>query len=281
MSQNKNKELDADLVSADDLIGAAREYFSSEFPNPLREGCPAPGVITRIAASGTIPTDDLRAHLLSCCECFTEFSETLATSAPATSARQPWWSFMTSGAKPAYALATVLLLLTAVVFLVFVLRERPESRPQVTSNGKETTQPSPEVADPNKSTERTPPETTGERSTKNLVATRLNVDLEDYPLLRDAVSEGPRNKPIQLTATVTDLILRLPESSPPGSYTVSIKNPKLDRTYVSSSAQVSNGRTLKATLDLRELEPSRYVLCVSPTSQVPFCYEASVAASSK
>jgi len=284
VSQSKDKELDAELVSADQLIVAAREYFSSEFPNPHREGCPAPGVITRIAASGTLPTDDLRAHLFSCSECFTEFSETLAASAPAVSSRQPWWGFITSGGKPAFAVVTVLMLLTAVLFLIFVLRERPESPQQVTSNGKATTKPSPEVVEANKSTESTPPsEITGERLTKNLVAARLNVDLEDYPVLRDAAGEGLKIKPIQLVATLTEIILRLPEGSPSSPFMVSIKNTKLDRTYLSSRAQVPNSRTriLKARLDLRKLEPGRYVLCVSPASEVPFCYQASVAAASK
>jgi hypothetical protein len=149
----------------------------------------------------------------------------------------------------------------------------------VASNGQATQQSSAEVVDTNKTAETRPTaEIANDRSTPNLVAVRLNVDLEDYPLLRDAAGEAPTNRPIHLTATLTEMFLRLPENCPPGPYTISIRNTGLNRTYLNSKARSSNGkfRTLNATLDLGKLEPGSYVLCVSPASQVPFCYEARV-----
>ncbi len=282
MGQSKDQEPDAELDSADELISAARKYFYSEFSNPRREGCPAPGVVTRVAASRRLPSDDLREHLFSCSECFSEFREALSVSAPTVSAKQPWWVVITPRATPAFAVATVVLLTAAVVFLILMFRDRSQNSEVVTLNGNATHQAGGEVSEANQSAEPQPtlaiPE---ERSTPGLVAVRLDVDLEDYPLLRDAVGEGPTKNVIQLTATLTEMRMRLPENSPSGPYTVNIRSPELDRTYLSSTAQWSNGKagSLQTTLDLRKLEPGRYVLCISPASQVPFCYEAGIASS--
>lgn len=282
MRQRKEQEQEADagLSSADELTDVARQYFSSEFSNPSREGCPAPEESTKAAAAQSLPSDDLRAHLFSCSECFTEFRETLAASASALSRRQhSWWGLITANARPAFAAAAALVLLAAAVVFMFVLRDRPDTVSPITSNGKASQQPSANVADSNKAAEpRSTSESPGKPSSPSLAAARLTIDLEDYPLLREGVGEDLANKPIQLSRSLTEMVLRLPEGGRRGRYTIRISNTKLDRTYVSSQARSSKGKELRTTLNLSKLKPGRYVLCISPAGHVPFCYEVRVGA---
>ena len=92
-------EQPASFDSSDDLIEYAREYYSSDFPNPERAGCPDTGVISELAESGTLPGEDIRSHLFRCSECFNYYSEAqlklrrLSNAQPAT-----WWGAVFSQA---------------------------------------------------------------------------------------------------------------------------------------------------------------------------------------
>src|SRR5947207_15746639 len=62
----------------EDLISSARDYFSSDFPNPARISCPPGDEIERIIKSNKLPPDRLREHVLGCSNCFQQYHQMLA-----------------------------------------------------------------------------------------------------------------------------------------------------------------------------------------------------------
>src|SRR5262245_50903970 len=65
-----------DLDAPEKLILTVRKHFATSYPNEMRAGCPEPGVI-RNARALEPPSDELRAHLFRCSECFNEYSEAI------------------------------------------------------------------------------------------------------------------------------------------------------------------------------------------------------------
>src|SRR5689334_22686727 len=81
----------------DDLTNFARQYFSREFPNPERKGCPSPEKLESIAGSAKIPNKRLQGHLFSCSECFNEYTKAMNVRATAHEKASGWslrWSIV-------------------------------------------------------------------------------------------------------------------------------------------------------------------------------------------
>jgi hypothetical protein len=68
-----------DLDSTEELVNLARDYFSSDFPNPGRVGCPERDELSVFVQSGRLPDVKLRGHLLGCSECFREYREAMSS----------------------------------------------------------------------------------------------------------------------------------------------------------------------------------------------------------
>jgi hypothetical protein len=52
-----------------------QDFFSTEHPNPARDGCPAADVLRAIARNRLPASDPARLHLAGCSPCFSEFRE--------------------------------------------------------------------------------------------------------------------------------------------------------------------------------------------------------------
>jgi hypothetical protein len=67
-------EPDGDRLDSPEAIESfAQGYFAGDFPNPQRAGCLPRLELIAAAQSARPPSDELRAHLLTCSECFNEF----------------------------------------------------------------------------------------------------------------------------------------------------------------------------------------------------------------
>src|SRR5437016_9553790 len=62
----------------EDVVLWAQRSLASDFPNPHREDCPNPASLRNLITSGQFPDADLKAHLLSCSDCFGEYKTMLA-----------------------------------------------------------------------------------------------------------------------------------------------------------------------------------------------------------
>ena len=288
-NRNYDGQQDASLIeSADEITEAAQLYFAHDFPNPDRTDCPSGEALQTLAHSRRLPGVELRSHLLTCSECFQEYRKALALRGRRVldhaGARRSALAF-----RPRVALAfgTAIVLVALSALVVIALREgAPDSAPiagrehegvsssdgQGKSDGKRIEQPARGIPENGSSRpEKIPP---NKNLTQQLALNYREVDLESYARYR---GKGSANKAIQLKTSLNQLLFRLPDGSPVGRYRVTIKNSRMDQTLANVQMTVSDGKTLKATFDLRKLEAGEYVLCISPEAQAPFCYDVVIA----
>lgn len=275
------------LESPDELIEAAREYFASDFSNPRETSCPAAKRLQAAAQSGSLPSDELRSHLFACSECFKSYRAALVLQRNKASAQISFsarWSNLRVSRRMAFAFATAIVLVALSVLSAVVFRQRAASPNEIshekgtpgtssdeTASEPDQTQPARLTAEPRVSRSEEP--RANKKSTR-LASNYREIDLAGYSNYRGADDEeATTKKPIQLSASLNRLLFQLPEASAPGRYSVAIMNSAMSRTILSQVASSPEGKTLKATLDLRNLERTRYVLCISGKGRAPYCYE--------
>ena len=263
-----------DSPEVEAFVASAQQHFASAFPNPQREGCPAPGVIQTVVRSEQLPDDTLQTHLFGCSECFKEYQDVVRTwqaeKEPTVDVASGWlsslavlWNWRT------LAGATVTALLLLSVGLWFWRASAPQSD-QVRS------QPTPTASVVAKSIQPEPVGTTSstlseaERQSSgkgNLLA--IKIDLNDYRSLgsqRRGSSEA--ESPITLPRARRRLLLTLRENSPAGSYRVSLFEAGRKRDAV--IARSRNGRTLQVVLDLRRVVGAEARLSIERMNQPDF-----------
>jgi len=254
------------------LITAAQEHFATDFPNPRRSGCPAPGVIQTIVQAERLPDDELLAHLFGCSECFNEYQAFIRTwraerelTANAVSGWRSALGVLWNWRILAGATATALLLLSA--GLLSWRTSAPQSD-QVRS------QPIPTASVVAKNIQpepvsTTPPNPSGNAQQPSVPKESLlpiNLDLNDYRSLgSQRRGGGEAEPPIPLPRVRAQLLLTLPENSPAGNYRVSLFEGGRKRDAAVERSR--NGQTLQIILDFRRVVGSQARLIIERASQ--------------
>lgn len=256
--QNDRPEMFEDI---DEFTNFTREYFSTDFPNELREGCPSPVEIKRLIVEFSTPPQSLRHHLFKCSPCFQLYREMLAARQdrikPGTSI---WPALVASFRRPIVGpVALALVLVSASVAMVLYLRNQ-SGLIAVSSDNVQSGNSSAEVS-------RTQQPSTVAAPGAN---TAVHIDFDDYHFRRgdkDGQIQGA-----QVSATQTHFLITLPDGSPSGKYTVAIEGAH-GGTLKSIYAYSPDGKSMTADIDLSKLPRMRHWLCVyRATTEAPNCY---------
>lgn len=283
------------IRSPEDLRAFAQEYYSKDFSNPERVGCPGTGAIKFLVRSETLPDDDARQHLFNCSDCFTEYREAMVACKGAPYLQPTsWWRTPLSDfkLKPSRALAATafFILVTAISLISYRLNKDPQLSPDTRPASEQTIPPSNAnshgpsgmTADesmaaattrlPSKR-RRMPQSQTFSRRSDYLVATvAITIDLREDVMRAAGEARTSGEKIIELPAARTTLLFNLPEGSSKGPYEVRIVDP-FGKTLKSTKAISPQGKILRVLLDLRGLAKARCRLCVSRMSEAPDCHQ--------
>ena len=253
---NSHKHPDEVFLDDEDLISIAGDYFSSDFPNPARTGCPQPEEIENVVKVGQTPGDDLGNHLLQCSECFnlyrTELAARARNEATATSLWRQVFGFVAQ--RP---LASAVALAVFVAFgaaLIYFLPVRQQPLVTVKNSGAQS---------PNPLTDERVPGSPG-------AINEVIIDFDREPLFRGD-KQGPEQS-AQVATTRPRFLITLPHGSPAGEYSVSVVD-AYGSALTKINARSDDGKTLISELDLSKLPKNqKYRLCVSRAAEAPYCY---------
>jgi hypothetical protein len=248
-----------------EIIKITRDHIANDFPNPRREGCPARAVVANSFRSGNMPNEEDRAHILSCSECFNEYQIQLAeyrgrNSVPENAGGLAWWPRIVI---PGLAFG---LLSVAIAVTVWKFSERPRVDENVISHTHESVGSPPPLPSPSAAE----PEDESQKQSANpmIALNKSTIDFEQATALRRQAPQ--QNKPIVLSATPHALLIKLPENSPRGSYTVSL-NDAFGKSARSKTAVSPSGKTVRVTFNLTGLKSGGYSICVTREQEVPSC----------
>lgn len=292
------------FTDPDEVVTFAQAYYATEFPNSEGQGCPQSAKLRTIALSGTLPNEELRAHLFACSECFRLYRGARLSHSPATvSPSLSWWRRVRGMLRgfaaprllaPAGALSLILLIIiggapwwgrrapvepsSSLMAMnespqeIVTLPQQSETLAGETPAGIESSALMNRASSSNNTTPtqtlRTPRPPVSNRSSALRVRT-VEIDLSEDTLVRGA--DGGNNasrRVVSLSPERQRFRLRLPEGRRLGSYNVSIVD-AFGKTLVSIVAR-STGRTLTTgVMDLRELAPGSYRLSVMRGGEAP------------
>jgi hypothetical protein len=277
------------LDSVEAIEAFAQAYFAADFPNPERRGCPPRPELIEAARVARWPSDDLRAHLMSCSDCFNEFRADRQTAAAARGATLlERMTAVFTGWRTALAGAALLALLAVITVIALRHHSRTpadDTAESVTSVADDSSRTAANRAPdwpatnnmasaPN--TNANPPPSQGRRSPA--VVYMAKVALDDYPVLRGAAGQNSQNhKVLTLAPRRYELVLFLPEGSEAGRYRVSVAD-EFGKTKTAASSASADGRGLRVPLDLSRLAQKPYFLCIARRrnagkEEPPRCYE--------
>jgi hypothetical protein len=260
-----------DLDAPEKLILTVRKHFATSYPNEMRVGCPAPGVI-RAARAKEPPNDELRAHLFRCSECFNEYSEAIRNyyqrPGPATAAgnwRAKLIDALSRWRLPLLTTIAASLLLTANLFIQLKGRRQQTEPPQ---SSYTRSQPAPVASAGNPPTPVPPALNARQAHGSELEKPRhtesiaIKLDLNQYKALGDAMRGGSRReeeRKIELPPRRALLKLQLRKGSDAGRYRISIVDPD-SNPLIETTAQSHDGKSVSAVLDLRQVGRSAHRL---------------------
>lgn len=283
-------------IEPDELIEFAREYFAADFPNPDRGSCPDRATLDSLARSGSLPDDELRAHLFGCSNCFSEYRTALAERpqiSPVVSQKPSWqdrwrgvWTSFIPSLRPSLAWTSAIALVIALSVWV-AWRKGTDAPPQnvVQHSSQRDVSPSataPSVPAPMPQNDRIieppvprPHLDKKQRIVEPAVEATVSIDLNELVAMR-GVSDSSRlgSKVIMLSPVRTRLKLRLPEGSLAGRYTVSLVD-KDERAITFKEASSPDGRTLVATLDFKDINNNGLRLKIQRQSEPADFYPVS------
>jgi hypothetical protein len=273
-------EHQAAFQNVEDLVLLARGYFSTDFPNPARIGCPPECELEVRIESGRIPDDSLRKHLLGCSECFNLYRIALAAGRQGVKT-SPVRSRIRAFFQPRRALVfcSAVLLIVVASGAFFYIRfagkptdvspqsfnlARTPGNPTNTADGSAT-------SSLNERETRTAPSIPRTQDANSAsVAGSVRIDLESYSLPRGE-GAGKAEHLAEVSARLAKFSITLPDGSPVGIYTVSVVG-AYGNTVRAIHSRSRDGKTLIAEFDLRELPEQEYRLCVSRPGESPSCY---------
>jgi hypothetical protein len=257
-TQTNNPLTPEDLDNPEKLIFVAQKHFATAFPNERREICPAPGVILA-ARPDRPPSDELRAHLFRCSECFNNYSAVMrdhyrqTAAAEETDRRTKLVRALLKWRLPLLAGASASLLLVASIFIQRLRHtESPQSIQSRSQPALVASAENPLTPVPPASKEGQHPDPTQDKpQSAELLA--INLDLNRHRALGDNTRGGSwreEAKKIKLPPLRALLKLRLRRGSKAGLYRISVVDPNGNR-LTGASARSQNGKSLDAVLDLR------------------------------
>ena len=296
MKTRGNKETGGKpFQSAEDFQSFAQEYYSIEFPNPGREGCPEKAMLESLVRSESLPDREMRRHLFSCSNCFSEYKAAMAVYLK-THSLQPvsrWkFSLFDFKLKPLPGLVAAFSLSLLIFFGLLVNHLYRRSQPSTIAPLSSEQISEPADADPNTETNllanagplaadpqlpdgaqsRLPSKSSGRRLRPPPITFAIRIDLRE-DVIRDAeVRQSDDDKFIELPPRRTSLLIDLPDNSRKGLYEIKIVN-SFGKPLISGNGSSRDGKMLKVSLDLRGLAEAKYRLCVSRLGEAPNCYQ--------
>ena len=271
---------------SDELIEFAVRHFRRDFPNSARVDCPSPAELLDLIKANELPGERLRAHLITCSECYDYFQSELAVyrnmvrAAALESDRRRPLPMMRS----LVAFTCILLIVGALGVLMRWNRDaKPESSQVVNDRdsasiqqqANQQTQANAHVtpADtPSPLAVETPP--SGTRQSKNLLATNIvNIDLESLNSRRRP-NEVDAKRP-RFTKSVNRVIIKLPAGSLRGIYSITLAD-VFGKSLRLAQATSKDGNKLELKLDFSQVKPGKYLICVTYANEVPECSPATI-----
>ena len=253
-----------------EILKTTRDHIAKDFPNPQREGCPARGTVFNSFRSGVTPKGEDRAHILSCSECFNEYQIQLAeyraaNTVPENAGGLAWWPRIVIPAL-AFGLLSVAI---AITFWKFFAGPRVNEN-VISRTNEATVSPSP-LPSPSS----TKPQDESQKPSANsmLAVNQVTIDFEQAIALRRQAPQ--QSKPIILSATPHALLIRLPENSPRGSYTVTL-NDAFGKSVRSKTTASANGKTVRVIFNLTGLNSGGYSICITREQEVPSCLAVTI-----
>ncbi len=260
----------------DSVLESARRYYSGDFPNEGRVGCPSPEHIAGIVDSGSMPDEEFREHLMSCSPCFTDFTERCRL--------RPMLMPTVKSERKAEA-ESGLKVLGVAAAVIFTLSVAVGSLVLTSSNDRPATDPATDIQSATPSTEDVSTvEATaepaggqdapvrdglGESEVKNFPEPRATLDL-DIARLSVRRGNGSAEKSIEVAAAKQRVVVRLVAGSPPGIYNIFLLD-EFGEPVGTAVAVKSDGRRLKADLDLSRTTGAAR-LCIGYGEEVPDCF---------
>jgi hypothetical protein len=292
MKTRENRETGGkSFRSAEDFQAFAQEYYSIEFPNPDREWCPEEAMLESLAQSETLPDQEMRQHLLSCSECFSEHKAAMAVHLK-TRSLQPasrWkLSLFDFKLKPLPGLAAAVSLILLMIFGLLVSHLQSSTVAPLSSEGMDR----PANADPNAATNllaaaeqlatdlqlpngaqsKPPSKSSGRRLRPSPATIEIRIDLRQDVIRDVEAGQDDDDKFIQLPPRRASLLIELPDNSRKGLYEIKVVDP-FGKPLISGNGSSRDGKTLRVSLDLRGLSEAKYRLCVSRLGEAPNCYQ--------
>lgn len=290
-NEAKKKPGDNQIKSPEDLHAFAQSYYSSEFPNPDRKGCPGVELIESLVRSETLPDEGMRLHLFSCSDCFSAFREAIAIHKEALIlqpiSRRRFY-FFDFKLKPLLAASLILLMIFGLIFYSLSRHSQPSTVTEFASermpDPEEGDSDSPatlladagEVASDSDSPAGPKPrssfKSSSRRGRQHIAAVEIRIDLREDVMREAEAGQSGDDKLIELPPRRTSLLIDLPDNSSKGIYEIKIVDP-FGKQLITGNGLSRDGKTLKVPLDLRGLAEARYRICVSRFSEAPNCYQ--------
>lgn len=246
-----------------ELLGLARQHFSTAFPNPKRSGCPPRARLLTQARSGALPDEELRAHLFNCSECFEEYRAAKTAPHAQTAGPARWWRLRAGKISPPgfnWSWVTAgALVLSAAAFLGWYAQRAARPPQQDSGVAQSVTAPPPRPAQTTAPVAApTAPPAEIQPATVAKSALPLAIDLNRYVALR-APDAASGKQVVQLPRARLRLELTLAEGSLAGAYTLRLAN-SAGRELRSVPARSRDGKRLSVACDLTGLAPGNYQL---------------------
>lgn len=292
---------------AENFVGAVREMYESENPNPNRSGCFSNEFFTRTANSAKLPDDAAMNHFFECSECFRQYRQALsgAKKTVETERKSAWQGALNfQPFKLALAGAGFVLLVGMIIFAFWTAREKPAD--ELAKNIETTNEPKPfetsenrismpqnqtvqNVPPPNSPTETTEP-SINRKSNDNPPKNRQTIENTKTPddktatlslilgannILRDAANPNA-SRELVLPARRVSLNIKLPAGFSDGRYTIRLTD-GFDKTLLQQSATAKNNSLSAVNLDLRNLKNQADKLCMQKSGEIPDCFDIKIA----
>jgi hypothetical protein len=257
-NEQRHREFLPASENDEELTAFARDYFSTDFPNPSRTRCPAPDDFKELISTHKPPSDELRRHLFGCSNCFQLYHDALAVRKDPVTVGTGWQALV-AFMRPSVLAPTVAFLVLLIVVGVWIWYVRVNrSRGDVASNGR---------------TYSANPSTQQIQQSSDLPAenarSRIEIDFNNYRVQRGG--KNGENPTSEVSKTTVAFAITLPEGSAAGEYGVFLED-AYGAAVKKTSAQSSDGKTINVEIDLSKLVPQKYRLCVSRKSESPSCY---------
>jgi hypothetical protein len=256
-NQEQDSERLPTFANVVEIMDIGRAYFSADFPNPSRIGCPPAADFTKLLSADEPSSDELR-HLFGCSNCFQLYRKALAVRRDEATVGTGWHAlvaFMRASSLAQAAAVLVILILLGIS--IWYVRER-RVRSYIASDGH--------TYSANRSTPQS--QQPSDLSAENARA-RIDIDFNNYRVRRGG--NNGENPTSEVSRTTVAFAITLPEGSAAGEYAVVVED-AYGAAVKKTSTQSRDGKMINVEIDLSKLVPQKYQLCVSRKSESPNCY---------